>query len=109
MKQALTILLAMLTACSQDSGERTLPLGGGLESYEEVSADGQDTLRGVRRIEDGQVVVPPGRFASFTVEEDVIRGTKPGDDYVWAFTLAGQPIGRFDLLSHWREDSANYY
>lgn len=108
-----TLLMAIMTsvvmtvACTQGESMRATPLGSGLESYMEVT--GQNTLLGVRHSRNHEVVVTPADYTSFTVEEDVIKGRKAGDDYIWAFTLDGQPIGRFDLFSHWRHESSNYY
>ena len=81
------------------------PLVHSLVVFNEKDAAGEGKLMGVKETNTDTVVIPPDRYQNIKADPPFIICTKKeGDvDMQWVYRLNGEPVGRFEYFSHWKQ------
>lgn len=96
-------IVSILSSCSGLPDD--IKLNDQLVAFAELS-ETNDTLWGVKG--SAGLVVKPGRYHNFAVEDHVITCVGKDDSLKYAFTLKGAYIGKFELLTRWVKNGEYY-
>ena len=90
-------VMVNITGCSHAGNVKDQDLGEDLACFIEYSESG-DTLKGVRRLSDGQIIVTPALYLSITADSCLVVASK-GDFSHEVWKTDGTRIGKFDTFT----------